>query len=184
MNHEQHSLQRDVDVPITPLFVERTSPRAFTTETITDNDLRGILEAARWAPSSFNEQPWRYHVTTGTDTSTRRAWNEAVMEGNRWSDDAPVLIFVTCKTTFARNGKPNRHAHYDTGAATLQLVLEAHARGISAHQMGGIHVDKVREILNLPDDEEVICGLVLGYAPQLDKAPSGRKPRDDVVTIH
>lgn len=136
---------------VDPRFVERWSPRAFSDRSVPDEDLEAIFEAARWTPSSFNEQPWRFVYATSQEDRDR--FLEAILPGNRaWAKDAPVLVYIVARTTFERNGKPNRHAWFDTGAAWMSLALQARQLGIHTHAMGGIDPEKAASILDLPED--------------------------------
>jgi nitroreductase len=190
------TIARHPDVPIDPAFVRRWSPRSFRSDPVPRAVLDAMVEASRWAPSSFNEQPWRFHVSAGQDT-TREAWNAAVLPFNRaWSDRAPVLAFVTARRTFSSKAVPpgtvNRHAWFDTGAAAIQYVLEGERHGVKSHYLGGIDAAKAHEILGLEEDCEVVAAIVSGYpgdAAGLPEAlrgretPSGRKPASEVAVF-
>jgi nitroreductase len=181
-----------------PLFVNRWSPRSFSATPVPQSVLDSMVEAARWAPSSINLQPWRFHITVGPGP-TRDAWNAAVNPSNRaWSDKAPVLVWVVAKTTMGANPynlpgeTPNRHAFFDTGAATVQFVLEGERHGIKSHYMGGVDIEKAHKILGLVADEQVVCAIVLGFPgeasdlPQALRArerPSGRKPVGEIASF-
>ncbi len=192
---------RPTHAPVDDRFVARASGYAFDPQAIEPTVLHSLFEAARWAPSSFNEQPWRFHIATSGPE--RERLNQVVMEGNRtWSDAAPALIFVVAKNTFSEHsfagkmglaGNPNRHAAFDTGAATMQLILQAHEHGLISHAMGGIDVDAAHEALGLDDQHTVICALAVGYPgdpadlpPQLreraQRGPSQRLAAADTVT--
>lgn len=175
---------------VDPRFVERWSPRAFADQPVPDQDLQAVFEAARWAPSSYNEQPWRFVYATRQED--RERFLEAILPGNRaWAQDAPVLVYVVAKITFERNGKPNGHAWFDTGAAWMSLSLQARQLGLHTHAMGGIEPAKAAEILELPDDHEVVCALAIGYrAPpetlphelaEQEVEPSDRKAMEEIV---
>ncbi len=169
-------------------FVARWSPRAFDPTPIPQEHVAMMLEAGRWAPSSMNAQPWRYVVTT--DGPGRAAMDAHILPGNRaWSDKAPAIIWVVAKATMG-DGAPNRHAWFDVGAATMQIVLQAEQMGYRAHHMGGIDADAAHAELGLDDDHAVICALALGKRgdasglpdwAQAREAPSDRRPQDDWV---
>src|ERR1043165_6753045 len=132
--HVQSITARQPEHDVLPLFVNRWSPRAYSTSAVERKDLEAMVEAARWAPSSINLQPWRFHLTT--TGPTRDLWNTAVGERNRtWSDKAGALAWVVAKTTMGPNPfsipheAPNRHALFDAGMAAIQFVLEGERRG-------------------------------------------------------
>jgi nitroreductase len=173
-----------------PWFLARWSPRAFADEPVDDEDLRAVFEAARWAPSSYNEQPWRFAVAR--TEADRERFLDAVLEGNRaWAARAPVLAFVLAETTFEHDGEPNAHAEFDAGAAWMSLALQAHERGLATHAMGGIDPERAAEVVDASDDHEVVCAVAIGHrAPaetlpdelaERELPPSDRKPLDDVV---
>lgn len=180
---------------VLPLFVNRWSPRAYAPTPVAQADLEAMVEAARWAPSSINLQPWRFHLTrTG---ATRDLWNTAVGERNRaWSDQAGALVWVVAKATMGPNPyaipheAPNKHAWFDTGMAAIQFVLEGERRGLKSHFLGGIDAAKAHGLLGLPADEQVVCALVVGYptdpatlpeALRQREVPSGRKPASEIA---
>ena len=153
-----------VQFPIHELIARRWSPRAFDERPIEADLLRTLFEAARWAPSSNNEQPWRFVVASkenGTD------WNrlfDCLTEGNRrWAFRAPVLVLSVARMQFEDDGKPNRHAFHDTGLAAENLVLQATAGGLAAHQMAGFDVEKARVELKIPSGFEPVAMIAIGY---------------------
>lgn len=153
-------------VPIDPLLAKRWSPRAYEAEKqVLREDLIALLEAARWAPSCFNEQPWRMIVFDRFDnTSGWEAMKECLTERNQlWARSAPILIVVTSVSTFSHNGKHNRWSHYDSGAASENICLQATSMGMAAHQMGGFDSDKVRQKFGVPDDVDVMAVIAVGY---------------------
>ncbi len=158
-------------VEIHNLIEKRWSPRAFDPDKLVDHDdLLALLEAARWAPSSSNDQPWRFVVCDkATDES---GWQNAlavVVEKNRlWAKNAPVLILAVAMENFNHNGQPNRWAMYDTGAASVSLCLQATALGLVVHQMGGFDAEKAREVFNLPGDCKPMAMLAVGYQADVD----------------
>ncbi len=191
------SFARTPEHPVTPLFVNRWSPRSFTSAPVEQAALDSAVEAARWAPSSNNLQPWKFYITNGPG-ATRDAWNEAINPWNRsWADKAPVLVWVVARTTVPPSdkhpaGTPNRHGLFDTGAAALQLVLEAERHGLKAHYMGGVDIHKAQQILGLDAEHEVVCAIAIGHQGPADVLPEGmrarehpssRKPFADVATF-
>src|SRR5260221_3426830 len=126
------------EYPVHELIRGRWSPRAFSEKEIAPADLRSLFEAARWAPSSSNEQPWAYIVATKDDPGNFEESLGALVEFNaNWARKAPVLVIAVAELAFAKNNAPNRNAQYDVGAASLQLSIEATARGLVVHQMAG-----------------------------------------------
>ena len=152
------------DHDVHALIRERWSPRAFSSQSLGDRQLRSLLEAARWAPSCFNEQPWRFIVARRDDETEFERMCSCLNEKNQaWARTAPVLMLTVARTTFTRNDRPNRHAWHDVGQATLSLSLQATALGLYAHQMAGILPDHARSVYGIPDTFEAVTGLALGY---------------------
>ncbi|MFA5944331.1 MAG: nitroreductase family protein [Candidatus Thermoplasmatota archaeon] len=193
----QSAFARQPEHDVLPLFVNRWSPRAFRSDPVPRSVLDSMVEAARWAPSSINVQPWRFYISANQD-ATRTQWNEAVNGFNRsWSDKAPVLVWVAARTVHGPNplAPPeslNRHARFDTGAATVQFVLEGERHGVKAHYMGGVDIEKAHALLGLSPEEEILCALALGYPadpaglPEHYRArerPSPRKPAREIATF-
>lgn len=187
---------RQAEVPVDPRFVARWSPRSFLPDPIPRAVLDSMVEAARWAPSSINLQPWRFFITG--QGPTRDRWNEAVNPGNRaWSDKAPVLVWVVARTTLGPNpyhppSTPNPHAFFDTGAAALSFVLEGERHGLRSHSMGGIDAQKAHALLGLDADHAVVCAIAVGRQGPASalpdgfrarEAPSPRKPAAEIATF-
>jgi nitroreductase len=150
------------EVAIHELLASRWSPRAIT-GSVTREQLHQILEAARWAPSSYNMQPWRFMVFDRhhDEAAFQRAFATLVPFNQGWNANAPVLICATAKTLTAK-GEVNRTAPYDTGAAAMSLILQAHALGLAAHEMSGFDPQAFREAFSIPDDTEVIAMISVG----------------------
>lgn len=166
------------DHPIQTLIGRRWSPYGYDPRPLQREDLRSLFEAARWAPSAFNEQPWRYIVAERGNTAAFERLLSCLVEGNQvWAKNASVLALGVTKTTFARNGKPNRHAAHDLGLATAGLIVEATARGLLVHQMGGILPEKARELYGIPEDFEPLTGIAIGYRTTADPPPPDTTPR-------
>ena len=148
--------------PVHPLIAERWSPRAFASDGVTDEELGSLFEAARWASSCFNEQPWVY-VWARRGTSSFAELLSALVEPNQvWAQHAAVLVFGVARTTFRQNGKDNGWAQYDLGQASAQLVLQGTSMGLVAHQMAGFRADVAREVLGLGDGEQPMVAIALG----------------------
>ena len=150
--------------PIHDLFARRWSPRAFDERPVETQLLRSLFEAARWAPSSNNEQPWRFIVASKEHQTDWNRLFECLAEGNRrWAFRAPVLVLSVASMYFEDDGKPNRHALHDTGLATENLVLQATASELVAHQMAGFDLEKARADLLIPSGYEPVAMIAVGY---------------------
>ncbi|MBN2172345.1 MAG: nitroreductase family protein [Candidatus Krumholzibacteriota bacterium] len=154
---------RRTEAAVDPMFPGRWSPRAFADEPLSDDALASLFEAARWAPSCNNEQPWLFVAAVTPEEKTRFA--EALTAGNRvWAPRAGALIFVLARRQFARDGEPNRWAEFDCGAAWLSLALQARAMGLYAHAMAGFDAEKAREALGFPADEyAAVAAVAVGH---------------------
>jgi nitroreductase len=182
------------EFPIHELIASRWSPRAFADKDVAPETLRSLFEAARWAPSSSNEQPWSFIVAVHSDPENFEKALQPLVEFNvHWAKHAAVLGFAVCELAFAKNQAPNRNAQYDTGAAMALLSIEATARGLFVHQMAGFDPDTAREVFRIPAGFEAIAAFAIGYPgdanslpqPLRDReiAPRSRKPiRDFVIT--
>ena len=180
------------DHPVHELIARRWSPYAFADRPVSADDLRSLFEAARWAPSSYNEQPWSYLVATRDRPEEFARLLSCLVEGNQvWAKAAPVLALGCTRLTFERDGKPNAAAVHDLGLAAAHLTFEATARGLFVHQMIGILPDRARELYGLPENVQAVTGLAIGYAadPSVlpeklrarDQARRGRKPHSSFV---
>ncbi len=181
-----------VEYPVQDVIKNRWSPRAFSDKPVPAEVLRSLFEAARWAPSSNNEQPWAFLVATKDDTENFEKSLGALVEFNaNWAKKAPVLVIAVAELAFAKNKAPNRNAQYDVGAASLQLALEATARGLVVHQMAGFDPETAKEAYDIPQGWEPIAAMAIGYpgdASSLpepyqtrEKAPRTRKPIREFV---
>lgn len=160
----EHPKIPDNDYPILDLIRQRWSPRAFSDEPVDRELLRQLFEAARWAPSSFNEQPWRFIIATRDEPGEFERLSNALIEGNRkWATGAQVLGLTIVKETFSRNGSENRAAEHDLGQAMAYLSLEAIRHNLYVHQMAGILPDKARELFHIPEGYKPFTMFALGY---------------------
>jgi len=167
------------EFPVHDLIRERWSPRAFADKPVPQDVLRSIFEAARWAPSSYNEQPWAYLVATKGDKDNFAKVLSVLVEFNvNWAKSAPVLAIAVAELAFANNNSPNRNAHYDTGAATALLSVEATARGLAVHQMAGFDPEKARQIFGIPPAWEAIAAIAIGYPGDPASLPQPLKDRE------
>ena len=168
-----------LDHPIHELLASRWSPYGLSDRPVSDDDLRSLFEAARWAPSSYNEQPWSYLVATKANPEDFERLLSCLVEGNQaWAKNAPVLALGCTSLNFVRNGKSNAAAVHDLGLASGSLVLEATARGLFVHQMIGILPDKARELYHIPEDVQPKTGLAIGYAADSNSLPEMYRNRD------
>jgi nitroreductase len=175
------------DYPVHELVAARWSPYAFQDRPVPEADLLSVFEAARWAASSFNEQPWTYLVATKETPHQFQQMLSCLIEFNQvWAKAAPVLALGIVRLRFARNGQANRAAVHDLGLAAGNLLVEATARGLCVHQMLGILPDKAREIFAIPDGYEAWTGIAIGYRgdplnlpdtlQERERLPRQRKP--------
>jgi nitroreductase len=149
--------------PVHDLIRDRWSPRAFANKSVEPAILASLFEAARWAPSSNNEQPWAYLVATKDEAENFRKTLSVLVEFNAaWAKDAPVLVIAVSRLNF-QDGKANRNAFYDTGAASALLSVEATARGLTVHQMAGFDHAKAKQVFEIPEDCEPIAAIAIGY---------------------
>ncbi|MET3549738.1 nitroreductase [Paenibacillus favisporus] len=180
--------QRKSEYPVSPLFLNRWSTRAFSTRKVSDQDLYTILEAAHWAPSSYNDQPWRFIVAkTEEQLSTFHSFlNEFNLT---WASSAPILI-VVASDKLRENGDPNGAHAFDAGAAWASLAIQATILGLHTHAIGGFDRNKARELLNVPDHIELHAVIALGYlgdksvlpeAIQQREVPNDRRPLNELV---
>jgi len=165
--------------PIHELIASRWSPYAFCDRPVSEDDIRSLFEAARWAASSYNEQPWSYIVATKTDPAEFERLLSCLVDANQpWAKSAPVLALGCAKLTFAHNGKPNGVALHDLGLASATLTFEAMARGLYVHQMGGILPEKARELYGIPEGVQPLTGVAIGYVADPNTLPDGYRQRD------
>ena len=175
------SMSKDAspDHAIHELLARRWSPYAFSGRPIPREDLLSIFEAARWAASSFNEQPWRYLVASRDRHEEFERVLSCLLEGNQtWAREAPTLALGCVRTTFSRNGRPNRVAQHDLGLASASLTFEATSRGVYVHQMAGMLPDRAREACGIPEDFEAVTALAMGYLADPGSAADLLQARD------
>jgi len=168
-------------VNIHEVIANRWSPRAFDAKkAVTKEQIIALLEAARWAPSCFGDQPWRFIVWNKFDDDS--AWQQAfdciVPANQTWVKDVPVLILACADTLFSHNQSPNRWAQYDTGAAVENLCLQAASMGLVTHQMGGFNADKTREVFAIPAQYTPMAMLAVGFQGDANALPEELKARE------
>ena len=168
-------------VAIQETIAKRWSPRAYdASKPVSHEQVTALLEAARWAPSCFGDQPWRFLVWN--KQADESAWQQAfdcLADSNKtWVKNAPVLMLVCADTLFGHNQQPNRWGQYDTGAAAENLCLQASSMGLAAHQMGGFNSDLAREKFNIPAQYTPMAMLCVGYVGDPNQLPDDLKARE------
>jgi len=174
------------------LIEKRRSTISFSPQPVEESKVKLIFEAARWAASSFNEQPWRFLYATQNDKASFDKLASCLYDGNlTWAGKAPVLILTITKKSFSANGKPNRHSWHDVGLAVGNLSIQATELGLSLHQMAGFDAKMAQEIYQIPEDYEPVSMIALGYREDIDKldeklqarekSPRSRKPLQEIV---
>jgi nitroreductase len=172
----------DTRPSVDELFRARWSPRSFSSRAVSNEDLEAILDAGRWAASSYNEQPWRFVVATKADPAAYAALLSILVPFNQeWAKSAPVLILTAAHKNFSHSGKPNYYALHDTGAALAQMMLQATALGLHAHGMAGFDHAKARELLAIPHDFEIGAVLAIGYLGSPDQLPNDQMKQQEVA---
>lgn len=191
MTQEFESIKkRESRYNINAIFVNRWSPRSMTGEEISHDDLMRLFEAARWAPSSYNNQPWRFIYAKRNTENWDRIYS-LMVEGNKiWAKNASVLVVVVSRKDFEYNEKPARTYQFDAGAAWENLALEATSRGLATHAMQGFDYDKAKVDLEIPENFDVMAMIAIGkrgqkesLPPNLQKNeyPTDRKPLEEIV---
>lgn len=175
-------MENTITYTLSDLLKKRYSPRSFSNEAVDEDTLKRIFDAARLAPSSYNEQPWRFIYATKDQTEEYQRLLSCLNEFNQaWAEDAPVLIIGVAKKAFSSNGKLNRHAWYDTGAAVGFMSLKATEEDLFVHQMAGFLPEKARKILNIPEEYEPIVMMALGYLGNSERPNKGRKSLEEIA---
>lgn len=170
----------------------RRSPLAFSLKPIESNKIHLLFEAARWAPSSYNEQPWRFIFATREDSEAFQKLYDCLMPGNQsWVKNVPLLVLSVAKTNFSLNDEPNFYAFHDLGLATQNLMLQAVHMGLVSHPMGGFNKSKARELFQIPDGYAPGAMIAIGYAGnpedlaedlfKRETAERVRKPQSEIV---
>ncbi len=165
-------------LPIHPVLNERFSPRSFSDRPVTDEELELVLEAARWAPSSMNEQPWRFLVTRRGGEGHAELLSALNESNSVWADKAPVLILNMVHRTLSRNGQENFHARHDLGTAIGQLTAQATALGMGLHQLGGFHPDQARTVFGIPEDVDLVSVIALGHPGEPEALDGSLRERE------
>lgn len=173
--------------PMLDLLARRRSPYAFSSRRVEPEKLRSLFEAARWAPSSYNQQPWSFIVATRENPTDYLSLLSCLVEANQqWAQQAPVLALAAAKLNFERDGKRNRHAFYDLGQSVADLTVQATALGLYVHQMAGFDVERARQLFQIPTSWEPVAALAIGYLDDADQSNAQnqtrtRKPVEEFV---
>lgn len=170
--------QKNLNFPVLREIETRWSGRSFSKRDLSRETVLQLLEAARWAPSSYNEQPWRFIVgLKGTEVFNKL--NSTLNPTNQvWAQNAGALILVLASTIVERNGKPNKYAWYDAGAAVSYMNLEAEKLGLNMHQMGGFDSEMAKELFNVEAPYEVVSSIALGYRGEAESLDEDLKKRE------
>jgi nitroreductase len=190
MHSSESQTIRKPGYPINPLILNRCSPRSMTGEELDEHDIMSLFEAARWAPSSFNNQPWRFIYAKRNTGHWDRLFNLLVDANKLWAKNAALLVVVISRKNFEYNEKLARTHQFDAGSAWENLALEASSRGIVAHAMQGFDYEKARVDLGIPVDFEVMAMIAIGKKAPKENLPaelqdkeklSDRKPLKDII---
>lgn len=182
---------RQTDTTLAPLFLHRWSPRAYDGSAIPAEDLRAILDAGRWAPSSYNYQPWRFLYAARDDAANWSRFLDLLIPANAiWAKEASVLLFILSETTMGSPDKPSHSHSFDAGAAWAAIALQSHLLGYHAHGMVGVDMDRARAELGVPDGFRIEAAVAIGRMGNLAalpeklqarEAPSDRKALDEIA---
>jgi nitroreductase len=161
---EVHQIkQAQTTEDVLPVVRSRWSPRSFSNREVSSKDLRKVFEAARWAPSSYNEQPWRFIVGVRGSEAYNKIFSSLGEFNQQWASTAPVLILGAAKKHFTRNNTPNGFNIFDLGAASGFITLEAAAIGLHTHQMAGFDKEAARKAFQIPEEFDIGSVMALGY---------------------
>ncbi len=171
-------------------FLDRWSPRAFLPDSLSDDEIATLFEAARWSPSCYNEQPWRF-VFARTENDRNNFLSTFVKANQSWTDKAPLLVLVIASNRFSKNDQPNRWAEFDTGTAWMSLAIQAENLGLACHAMGGFDAEKSLSLWQAdPEKHTALCMVAIGRqapASMLEatlaerELPSDRQPQSFFV---
>lgn len=168
-----------IEFPVADLIGQRRSRRAYSSQPISTEKIHSLFEAARWAPSSMNEQPWAYLYATKDQPELYSILSGLLNESNHvWAKEAPLLILSMARKTHIRNGAVNVSAKYDVGAANALLSMQATQLGLNVHQMGGYDRNNAIELLNIPETHEPIVIMAIGYPGDAENLPENLKQRE------
>lgn len=184
-------LNRESTYPIQPLLLSRVSSRAFSQERLTEEELLSLFEAARWAPSSYNNQPWRFVYARRGEKDWDTLFNVLIDFNKSWCKNADTLAVAISKNNFEHNNKPAHTSRFDTGSAWMSLALEAHSKNFVAHGMEGFDYEGIKKALKIPDSYTVEAMFAIGKAGKKEdlpkelqekETPSTRKPLQEIIS--
>lgn len=176
------TLANPTTIPVHELIARRRSPRAFADRRVTADQLKILFEAARWAPSSSNRQPWRFILATKDDPENFNRMLDLLKEGNRtWAQDAPVLVLAVAEVQHELGR--NSYAWHDLGLASAHLTLQATALDLYVHTMGGFYKDQAREAFNIPAEYEPVTVLAIGYLGEAEQLPEHLRERENALRM-
>lgn len=173
-------MNRQSTYPILALFISRVSSRAFSQERLSEEELMTLFEAARWAPSAYNNQPWRFLFARRGDKEWESFFDTLVDFNKSWCKDADTLVAIISRNNFIHHDKPSRTAPFDTGAAWMSLTLEAHARNIVAHAMEGFNYDALKKNLDIPDSYTIQAMIAIGKQGDKEALPTALREEETV----
>lgn len=177
-------ISSDIEAPVMEIVRIRKSSRAFSSRPVSATAIASLFEAARWAPSSRNEQPWTYIYATADQPELYQKIFQTLTEGNKiWVQHAPLLIVSMMRKTFRRDDTPNPSAAYDLGAANAFLTLQATAMGLNVRQMAGFYPQLLKEALRVPPAYEVVTVMAVGYPSEPDKLPPDLQQREQAPRV-
>jgi nitroreductase len=187
---ESEQNQRVSGAAIDKMFTDRWSPRGFDPQPLSEEQVGQLFEAARWAPSCFNEQPWRFYYAASP--ADREAYLSALVPRNQlWAKRAPLLVFVLARRTFRQSGRHNRHAAFDAGAAWLSMALQARKMGLYAHAMAGFNQRRAFTVLGVSEaDYHIMAAVAVGRKGSADhlpdemqaiEKPNNRRPLNEIM---
>ena len=182
--------QRSTQYHINSIFIERWSARAMSGKAMPKQELLTLFEAARWAPSSYNNQPWRF-VFAMRDTPEWKPFFETLVDFNKqWVCNASALVVIVSKDVFEYNNKPSRTASFDTGAAWMSLAIQGFMKGMVVHGMEGFDYEKAKQVIKLPENHTILAMCAVGYPGDISVLPpdiaqkevlSDRKPLETLI---
>ena len=182
--------KRSYEYEIDDMFIQRWSPRAFSSKPVEQEKIKTLFEASRWAPSCYNDQPWLFLYAT-KEEDLKKFRSILVEQNQRWANHAPVLAFVFARKNFTFNGKPNRWSEFDAGSAWMSLAFQANKLGLYTHGMAGFNEELAYELLNVsPDEYKAMAAIAVGYMGDKSELPedlqerevlSDRKPLSEVA---
>ena len=169
---------RKISYPIHPLILNRWSPRAMTGETVEDHELMSLFEAARWAPSSYNNQPWKFLYAKKNSVHWPKFFNLLIDFNKIWVKNAAVLILIISQKKFSYNGKPSRTHNFDAGAAWQNMALQGASIGLVVHAMEGFDYKKAKDELKISDDYDIEAMVAIGRIADKNILPPDLQERE------